>query len=66
MSTDCIMFLLRKIEKKIKYGKFSKTSNTFHFMLSKKMWVIRAVIHIIQVRKANSEVPDQTAFSKAV
>ena len=37
--------------------KCSKIFNTFHFLLSKKMWVIRAGIHKMLVRIANREDP---------
>ena len=43
--------------------KCSKISNTFHFLFSKKMGVIRAGIHKILVRKANREDPDKTDLS---
>ena len=39
---------------------------TFHFLLSKKMLVIRAGIQKLLVRIANREDPDQTASSEAV
>ena len=42
------------------YSKCTKISNTFHFLFSKKMWVIRAGIHKLLVIKANREDPDQT------
>ena len=48
------------------YGKCSKISNTFQFLFSKKMWVIRAGIHQMLDRKANREDPDQTASSEVV
>ena len=38
----------------------SKISSTFHFLFSKKMWVIRAGIHKILLRIANREDLDQT------
>ena len=44
------------------YGKHSKVANTFLFLFSNKILVIRAGL----VRKANEEVPDQTASSEAV
>ena len=47
-------------------GKCSKISNTFCFLLSKKIWVIRAGIHKLLVKIANREDPDQTASSEAV
>ena len=50
----------------ISYGKFSKISNTFLFLFSNKILVFRAGIHKNSVRIANSEYPDQTAFSEAV
>ena len=43
------------------YGKCSIIPNTFHFLFSKKMWVIRARINKMLVRIANSEDPDQAA-----
>ena len=42
------------------YGKCSKILNTFHFLFSKKMWVIMAAIHKMVVRVANREDPDQS------
>ena len=48
------------------YGKCSKISNTFPFLFSNKVLVIRAGIHKMLVRKANREDPDQTASSEAV
>ena len=49
-----------------KYGKCSKISNTFPFLLSNKMSVFRAGIHKFLVRVANRKDPDQTASSEAV
>ena len=43
-----------------KHGKCSKISNTFLFLFSNKMLVIRAGIHKMLVRIANREDPDQT------
>ena len=40
--------------------------STFLFLFSNKMFVYRAGIHKMLVRIANSEDPDQTAFSEAV
>ena len=48
------------------YGKFSKILNTFLFLFSNKMEVIRAGIHKMCVRIANREDADQTASSEAV
>ena len=48
------------------YLKYSKISNTFHFLFSKKMWIIKAGIHKILVRIVNREDSDQTASSEAV
>ena len=45
------------------YCKCSQISNAFHFLFSKKMWVIRAKINKMFVRIANKEDPDQTASS---
>ena len=45
---------------KLIYGKCSKISNTFLFLLSNKTWVIRTGIHKMLVHIANSEDPDQT------
>ena len=45
------------------YGKCSKILNTFHYLFSKKMWVIRVKINKIFVRIANREDSDQTASS---
>ena len=47
------------------YNKCSEISNTFLFLFSNEMLVIRAGTHKIHVRKANREDHDQTA-SKAV
>ena len=47
------------------YDKCSKNSNTFFFLFSNKMLVIIAGIHIMLVRLANREDPDQTASSEA-
>ena len=44
----------------ITYSKWSKISNTFHILFSKKVWVIRAGIHKIVTRIANGEDPGQT------
>ena len=44
------------------HGKF----RTFLFLFSNKILVIKAGIHKILVRIANSEGPDQTASSEAV
>ena len=41
------------------YGKCSKISNTFHFLFSEKMLVIRAGILKILLRITNREDPDQ-------
>ena len=43
-----------------------KILNTFLFLFSTKMLVIRAGIHKMLVRIANREDPDQTASSEAV
>ena len=48
------------------YDKCSKFSNTFLFLFSNKMLVIRAGTHTMLVRKTNREDPDQTASSEAV
>ena len=40
------------------YGKCSKILNTFLFLFSNKMLVIRAGIHKMHVRIANRKVPD--------
>ena len=49
-----------------KYSKCSKISSTFLLWFLNKMLVIRAGIHKMHVRIANSEDPDQTASSEAV
>ena len=49
-----------------KYGKCLKISNTFLFLFSNKMLVIRAGIHNMLARIANSEDPDQTATTKTL
>ena len=46
------------------YSKCSKISNTFRFLFTNKMLVIRAQIHRMLVRTANREDPDQTASSE--
>ena len=44
-----------------------KISNTFFsFLFSNKMLVIKVGIHMMLVRKANREDPDQTASEEAV
>ena len=43
-----------------------KIPNTFPFLFSTKLLVIKAGIHKMLVRKANREDPDQTASSEAV
>ena len=48
------------------YPKCSKVSNTFHFLYTNKMLVIRTGIHKMPVRIANREDPDQTASKEAV
>ena len=50
----------------LKTGKCSKISNTFLFLLSTKMLVIRAGIHKMLVSISNREDPDQTVSSEAV
>ena len=47
-------------------GENSKISNTFLFLFSNKMVVIRAGTHKMLVRIANREDPDQAASSEAV
>ena len=51
---------------KLMYSNCSKISNTFLFLFSNKMLVFRAGIHIMLLRIANREDPDQTALSEAV
>ena len=48
------------------YGKCPKISNTFLFLFSNKMLVVRAGVHKMLVRIANREDPDLTASSEAV
>ena len=48
------------------YGKSSKISNTFLFLFSTKMLVIKAGIHKTLVSIANRGDPNQTASSEAV
>ena len=48
------------------YGKHSKILNTFFFLFSNKLLVIRTGIQEMLVRIANREDPDQTASSEAV
>ena len=50
-----------KAAKYDKYGNCSKVSNTFLFLFSSKLLVIRAGINKILVTIANMEDPDQTA-----
>ena len=50
----------------ISYGICSKISNTFLFLVSNRMLVIRAEFHKMLVRIANWEDPDQTASSETV
>ena len=45
-----------------KRSKCSKTWNTFLFLVSNKIFVIRVGINRMLVRLANGEDPDQTAF----
>ena len=47
------------------YSKYSEILNSFLFLFSNKMLVIRGGIHKM-VRIANREDPDQTTSSKAV
>ena len=51
---------------KTNYGKCSKISNTFPFLFSNKLLVIRTGIHKMLVRIANREDPGQTASEEAV
>ena len=46
--------------------KWSKILDTFLFLFSNKLMVIRAGIDKMLVTKANREDPDQTASSEAV
>ena len=46
--------------------KCSKISNTFLFLFSNRMWVIKAGIRRMLVRIANREDPGQTTSSEAV
>ena len=49
------------------FAECSKMSNSFFLLLlSYKMFIIRAGIHILLVRIANRENPDQTASLEAV
>ena len=48
------------------YSKCFEKCNTFVFLFSNKMLVIRAVIHKMLVRMANREDSDQTASEEAV
>ena len=47
-------------------GKCSKILNTFLFLFSTKLSVIRAGIHKMLVRIANREDPDQTASDRSL
>ena len=47
------------------YGKCVKISNTFLFLFSNKVLVIKAGIQEVFVRIANMKDPDQTASSEA-
>ena len=48
------------------YSKCPKISNSFLFLFSNKILVIRVGIYKMLVRLANREDPDQTASSEAV
>ena len=48
------------------HGKCSKISNSFLFLFSNKMLVIRAGIHKLCVKIASREDPDGNASSEAV
>ena len=50
----------------VHYSKCSKIWNTFLFLFSENMLVIKAGAHIMLVRIANRKDPDQTASSEAV
>ena len=50
-----------KVSTEENYGKCSKILNTFLFLFSNSMLVINAETHKMLVRKANREVPNQTA-----
>ena len=55
--------LIKKYESTVNVLKFQ---NTFLFLFSNKILVIRAGIHKMLVRIANRENPDQTASSESV
>ena len=48
------------------YGKCSKISNTFLFLISNEMMVIRAGNYKLLVKIEKRDEPDQTASSEAV
>ena len=56
---------IKQVRKGFKYGSCCRILNTFLFLLSDKMLVIRAGTHKMLVRIANREDPDQTASSEA-
>ena len=51
---------------RLKYGKYSKITNTFPHLFPSKMLIIRAGIHKLLIRIANSEDLDQNASSEAI
>ena len=61
-----VLSVQSKSTNKYMYSKCSKISNTFHFLFTKRMLVIKAEIHKMLVRIVNREDPDQTASSEAV
>ena len=56
----------RKLGNNCGYGKCSELSNTFQFLFTNKMLVIRAGSHKMLVRITNKEDSDQTTSSEGV
>ena len=55
---DYYLSYLHVTLEKLSYSKYSKISSTFLFLFSNDMLIFRGGIHILLVRKANSEGPD--------
>ena len=66
ISSGCSLFAKLPLYGFPIYGKCSKISNTFLFLFSIKMLIIRAGNHKMLDRKANREDPDQTDSLEAV
>ena len=61
-----MLLVMNKKQNVHTYGKCSKISNTFLFLYSNKIILIRAGIHKLLVRIENREDPDQTFSEEAV